>query len=434
MRHQWHCHRAATMDTQERSQEGRERNRPDLLLKEDPFEFAFEQASTRAWVSLHSVFQKTMHSFQHYKHGRHIGLETKVSPDVSTWPHCLRENRFLKYASTTLKFGSDVKHKQLDNGNCSCEHPSLDQLLVHPLAVMSYVPKDIALFLAGAIAGAVARTITAPLDRIKLLMQVHNMNASYGSVKSIGFPEAVVKIAKEEGLQGYWKGNLPQVLRLIPYSAIQLTSYELYKKLFKGKDEELSVVARLAAGACAGMTSTLATYPLDVFRLRLAVDPTSQSMIQVALNMLQEEGFASFYSGLGPSLLGIAPYIALNFCAFDLIKNSLPEDIRKTPAASFLTALLSSSLATTSCYPLDTIRRQMQMKGTPYHSVFEAFSGILDKDGIIGLYRGFVPNALKTLPNSSIRLTTFHTAKSIYGASQQEFEKLVRERKARQNL
>lgn len=39
---------------------------------------------------------------------------------------------------------------------------------------------------------------------------------------------------------------------------------------------------------------------------------------QIALNMLREEGVASFYYGLGPSLIGIAPYIAVNFCIFDL--------------------------------------------------------------------------------------------------------------------
>jgi solute carrier family 25 phosphate transporter 23/24/25/41 len=41
-------------------------------------------------------------------------------------------------------------------------------------------------------------------------------------------------------------------------------------------------------------------------------------LFQIALNMLREEGFASFYYGLGPSLIGIAPYIAVNFCVFDL--------------------------------------------------------------------------------------------------------------------
>jgi solute carrier family 25 phosphate transporter 23/24/25/41 len=70
---------------------------------------------------------------------------------------------------------------------------------------------------------------------------------------------------------------------VIPYSAVQLFAYETYKKLLKGDREEISVVGRLTAGACAGMTSTLVTYPLDVLRLRLAVDPATKSMFQVAL-------------------------------------------------------------------------------------------------------------------------------------------------------
>jgi solute carrier family 25 phosphate transporter 23/24/25/41 len=90
------------------------------------------------------------------------------------------------------------------------------------------------------------------------------------------------------------------------------------QKLLKGDREEISVVGRLTAGACAGMTSTLVTYPLDVLRLRLAVDPATKSMFQVAAMMFHEEGVAAFWRGLGPSLLGIAPYIALNFCVFDL--------------------------------------------------------------------------------------------------------------------
>ncbi|KAL8521618.1 hypothetical protein ACS0TY_011947 [Phlomoides rotata] len=68
--------------------------------------------------------------------------------------------------------------------------------------------------------------------------------------------QAFTLIGKKEGLKGYWKGNLPQVIRIIPYSAVQLFAYETYKKLFRGPDGELSVLGRLAAGACAGMTST----------------------------------------------------------------------------------------------------------------------------------------------------------------------------------
>jgi solute carrier family 25 phosphate transporter 23/24/25/41 len=93
--------------------------------------------------------------------------------------------------------------------------------------------------------------------------------------------------------------------------------------------------------------------------------------------MLRDEGIASFYYGLGPSLVGIAPYIAVNFCIFDLVKKSLPEEYRKKAQSSLLTAVLSAGIATLTCYPLDTVRRQMQMRGTPYKSIPEAFAGKL---------------------------------------------------------
>ncbi|QCE04043.1 solute carrier family 25 [Vigna unguiculata] len=143
--------------------------------------------------------------------------------------------------------------------------------------------------------------------------------------------------------------------------------------------------------------------------------------------MLREEGFASFYYGLGPSLIGIAPYIAVNFCVFDLLKKSLPEKYQKRTETSLLTAIISSSLATLTCYPLDTVRRQMQLKGTPYKTVLDAISGIVARDGVIGLYRGFVPNALKNLPNSSIRLTTYDIVKRLIAASEKEFQTITEE-------
>ncbi|KAG2596631.1 probable envelope ADP,ATP carrier protein, chloroplastic [Panicum virgatum] len=306
--------------------------------------------------------------------------------------------------------------------------PPAAQLVRHPLALLALVPRGAALFAAGAAAGAAAKTVTAPLDRVKILMQTHSVRvAGESAKKAVGFLEAIADIGKEEGLKGYWKGNLPQVIRIIPYSAVQLFSYEVYKKIFRRKDGELSVFGRLAAGACAGMTSTLVTYPLDVLRLRLAVQSGHSTMSQVALNMLREEGLASFYGGLGPSLIGIAPYIAVNFCVFDLMKKSVPEKYKNRPETSLATALLSATFATLMCYPLDTVRRQMQMKGTPYNTIFDAIPGIVERDGLVGLYRGFVPNALKNLPNSSIKLTAFDTVKTLLATGQKELDKLIQE-------
>ncbi|KAK4480933.1 hypothetical protein RD792_011791 [Penstemon davidsonii] len=379
-----------------------------------------------------------------------------LAPDNSTEPEQCRP----KFAFAAVSNGSRRSNfaciSVADRRDEKDFKPTSSQLLKHPLAMVALIPKDAALFAAGAIAGAAAKTVTAPLDRIKLLMQTHGLRAGQAAAKKgIGFIEALTLVGKEEGIKGYWKGNLPQVIRVIPYSAVQLFAYETYKKLFRGKNGELSIIGRLAAGACAGMTSTFVTYPLDVLRLRLAVEPGYRTMTEVAVNMLREEGFASFYNGLGPSLIGIAPYIAVNFCVFDLVKKALPEKYQKRTETSLLTALVSATVATSMCYPLDTVRRQMQMKGTPYVTVLDGIQGIVARDGLVGLYRGFVPNALKTLPNSrftslipfalklssisalskpilfsvldSIRLTTFDTVKSLIAAAEKEFQKITEE-------
>ncbi|CAI0425403.1 unnamed protein product [Linum tenue] len=283
--------------------------------------------------------------------------------------------------------------------------PSSAQLLKHPLAMLAYVPRGAAIFMAGAVAGAAAKTVTAPLDRVKLLMQTHGVRVGQESAKkAIGFVEALALIGKEEGIKGYWKGNLPQVIRIIPYSAVQLFSYEFYK----------------------------VTYPLDVLRLRLAVETGHRTMSEIALIMLREEGVASFYYGLGPSLLGIAPYIAVNFCMFDLVKKSLPEKYQNKAQSSVITAVVSAAVATLTCYPLDTVRRQMQMRGAPYKTFFDAFPGIVERDGFIGLYRGFLPNALKNLPNSSIRLSTFDIVKRLISAGEKELQQITDENRAKQ--
>ncbi|KAK1264918.1 hypothetical protein QJS04_geneDACA011475 [Acorus gramineus] len=263
----------------------------------------------------------------------------------------------------------------------------VELFLKHPLALLALVPGNASLFFAGAVAGAAAKDPHRPPRPRQAhhagkrsfplsISLTHGLRAAEGSAKKeIGFIEAITLIGKEEGIKGFWKGNLPQLIRIILHSTAQLFAYEVYKKLFRGADGELSVVGRLAAGACAGMTSTLVTYPLDVVRLRLAVEPGSRTVSQVGLSMLRDEGIASFYSGLGPSLLGIAPYIAVNFCIFYLVKKSLPEKYQKKPQSSLATALVSATLATLMCYPLDTVRRQMQMRGSPYRTVLDAIPG-----------------------------------------------------------
>ncbi|KAH1199310.1 Thylakoid ADP,ATP carrier protein, chloroplastic [Glycine max] len=140
--------------------------------------------------------------------------------------------------------------------------------------------------------------------------------------------------------------------------------------------------------------------------------------------MLREEGFAFFYRGLGSSLIAIAPYIAVNFCVFDL--NHCLRNIKRE--LKHLYSQLSFRHLSLHLHAiLWTQRRQMQLKGTPYKTVLDALSGIVARDGVAGLYRGFVPNALKSLPNSSIKLTTYGIVKRLITASEKEFQTITEE-------
>ena len=279
-----------------------------------------------------------------------------------------------------------------------------------PIAIVTHIMgTGFALFLAGGTAGAVAKTCTAPLDRLKIIMQISGANQQTAAAKAAaegGLIPAFIAIGKSEGLKGYWKGNVPQVIRILPYSSAMLNSYEFYKKQLTNKETgKLSVPGRLAAGAAAACTATLVTYPLDIIRLRLSVDPNMTSMSQVASSILREEGPKAFFKGLPATCLSISPYSALNFCAFDLFKKLVPDgdSAKGIAAASFMATLVASG----TCYPLDTIRRQMQLKTSTYSNVFDAGVSILSRDGLGGFFKGFVPNAIKNAPNKSIQLTTF---------------------------
>merc|ERR1719204_1941441 len=62
-------------------------------------------------------------------------------------------------------------------------------------------------------------------------------------------------------------------------------------------------------------------------------------------------------------------------------------------------AIISQSI----CYPLDTVRRRMQVKGSSYTSMANAYSTIIQKEGFFGLYRGIAPNTIKIVPNNGLR-------------------------------
>eukprot|EP00656_Telonema_subtile_P013593 TRINITY_DN16905_c0_g1_i2.p1 TRINITY_DN16905_c0_g1~~TRINITY_DN16905_c0_g1_i2.p1 ORF type:complete len:155 (-),score=34.80 TRINITY_DN16905_c0_g1_i2:93-557(-) len=125
--------------------------------------------------------------------------------------------------------------------------------------------------LAGGIAGCVSRTLTSPIERYKVLKQMDTTN-KYTSLSG-----GMRRVYAEEGWYGFMRGNGANVVRIAPNSAIQFLAFDFYKKQF-GADKssgEIPVWRTLCSGACTGMTSSTAVYPLDMIRSRLSVQGLS---------------------------------------------------------------------------------------------------------------------------------------------------------------
>lgn len=275
------------------------------------------------------------------------------------------------------------------------------------------------MFIAGGTAGAIARTCSAPLDRIKLLFQVQAVASSGTSATAYtGVWQSVMKIYSEEGILAFWKGNGTNIIRIFPYSAAQLMANDQYKRLLATEDGELTVARRLLSGALAGMTATALTHPLDTVRLRLALPTHNYSgMTNAFITIAQKEGVAALYKGLCPTLVGIAPYAALNFACYDLFKHWFygGADRKQSAFSNLAIGAVSGTFAATVCYPLDTIRRRMQMRGVTYVSQIDAFTTIWKKEGMRGFYRGWAANTLKVVPQNSIRFVSYEIMKYLLG-------------------
>ena len=187
-------------------------------------------------------------------------------------------------------------------------------------------PKDKAgnLLLAGAAAGGVSKFCTAPIDRVKLMYQV-----SPDRVFSVSAAMSTAqRIVNTSGVMGLWRGNSIAVLRDVPYAAIIFSSYAMIEESICGRlQHSPDVWSRSAAGGAAGAIATCLTYPLDVLRARFGAEwegkPRYGSYYQGVREILRSEGAAALFAGLRPTLLGIMPYSALSFAAFETFKAAI---------------------------------------------------------------------------------------------------------------
>ena len=182
-------------------------------------------------------------------------------------------------------------------------------------------------FCCGAVAGGISRTAVAPLERLKILLQTNTA----GSDASQGTFRALARMWRAEGLQGLFRGNGVNVLRVAPASAVQFMANDEFKRLWaavKGGSaadvDALTFSERVLAGSFAGALSSALTYPADLLRAKLTVERGAghSSLAAIATATFRAEGVRGFYKGMVPTIAGVMPYGLLLFSPLSILQSS----------------------------------------------------------------------------------------------------------------
>jgi len=272
--------------------------------------------------------------------------------------------------------------------------------------------KDFVLdFVAGGVSAAVSKTVVAPLERVKILLQIQDAQKFIPKDQQYkGIVDCFSRIYREQGFLSYWRGNVVNVIRYFPTQALNFAFKDKYKKLFlDGVDKShfwKMFAGNLASGGAAGATSLLMVYPLDFARTRLgadvgkaAADREFKGLADCIIKCYKADGVVrGLYPGFISSVQGIIIYRAIYFGAYDTAKDLLnnPNILVKFGIAQVV-AMSSVTIA----YPFDTVRRRLMMMSGEgekmYSGTIDCWRKIIRDEGARALYKGNFTNVLRSI-------------------------------------
>jgi len=269
-------------------------------------------------------------------------------------------------------------------------------------------------FVAGGIAAAVSKTAVAPIERVKLLLQVQHASKQIAKENQYkGIVDAFVRIPKEQGVLAYWRGNLANVIRYFPTQALNFAFKDKYKQVFLGGVDKKTQFWRyfagnLASGGAAGATSLCFVYPLDFARTRLGADVGRagkerefNGLADCLKKIYKSDGLMGLYRGFSVSVQGIIIYRAAYFGFFDTAKGMLPDPKNTSILISWAIAQCVTTVSGVISYPFDTVRRRMMMQSgrasgdIMYKNTLDCWRKIGAQEGPKAFFKGAFSNVLR---------------------------------------
>ncbi|XP_033221665.1 ADP,ATP carrier protein 1-like [Belonocnema kinseyi] len=267
-------------------------------------------------------------------------------------------------------------------------------------------------FMAGGISAAISKTAVAPIERVKILLQVQETSQHIKVEQRYkGILDILIRVPKETGFFSLWRGNLANVIRYFPTQALNFAFKDNFKKLFlEGvpKDDFWKQFAgNLGAGGAAGASSLVFVYPLDYARTRLAADIGQakgreyNGMMDCLVKTFKSDGPVGLYRGFVVSVQGIILYRASYFGFYDTSRSLLPNPKETPLIINFCIAETVTTVAGIISYPFDTVRRRMMMQSDRakgqmmYKNTLDCWTKTLKQEGPSAFFKGAFSNILR---------------------------------------
>jgi len=271
-------------------------------------------------------------------------------------------------------------------------------------------------FMISGCAAATAKTATAPIERVKLLVQNQDEMIKQGRLDKpySGIIDCWTRTMKAEGLGSFWRGNLANVLRYFPTQALNFAFKDFFKAQFAVPKSASGVTkfgANICSGGFAGSLSLLFVYSLDYCRTRMANDAKSKDgkrqfngLIDCYRKTLASDGIGGLYRGFVISCVGIFIYRGMYFGLYDTMKPILLGE-KANPFLSFLLGWGVTTLAGLGGYPIDTVRRRMMMTsggGVKYNGSLDCFRQVIKNEGFGSLFKGAGANIFRGIGGAGV--------------------------------
>jgi len=281
------------------------------------------------------------------------------------------------------------------------------------------------------LAAVISKTIAAPIERIKMVVQNQDEMLKRGTLKK-GFANPFscgAWIMKNEGFLAFWKSNFTNCLRYFPTQALNFAikgKVKSYPMLAKNKSDAgaTKLVKNVCAGGIAGGGSLICVYSLDYARTRLANDMKQtgkgegsrefNGLIDCYVKTFKADGLAGLYRGFVISFVGIFVYRGLYFGLYDTIMPFLPADVNYF--VRFSVGYTVTVLAGLASYPIDTIRRRMMMTsggGVAYNGSLDCARQIMANEGVKSYFKGAGANIMRGIAGAMV-ISGFDVVKRAY--------------------